>query len=975
MINILDGAGKSFDLLRNPFFVLKVEPSTPLDRIAEAAEDALADGVAEADIAAAREALINPRQRTGAELSYLFDSPSSHVGRLVKILRNLSFPEILKEAERTAPLSRSNFLTEAASRSPASADIIFSVLDAHAQISPPDLLAKIQSVRRQAGIVGTSLEAVEEALNALYERHVKALLAGLKNAKAASVPLRECTNRLLALPDDDRLLALDRLLRAYTQFASSELSELEESVAPLLEQLKGGLASKDDIERLSGCLRQWVGLAQPLIDAEARKGRDDPRSRELCFSVRSLSIERANQHNDFASALAISEIASTVFATLPRASEQLVEDVQLLKERINESRIAPLKDFIEGVSKWTIAADMSGGFGPSAKGLAAELWMLFSAALRESEHSNYADLPWMLIRGLAIDLNNEENSPEAAKVIVDQLLRLAGNSGPSGAVIEKLRDDLRAVTKNANEKRVLKLVEGGNTSAALIALDELLRGDLPPDERALYEPLRSRLRSQRNVRRAKWAVFGLVAAVIIGVNMSNNSRPTTQLPTTATRTSETSSSPYQAPRVGSDVIPSAPRIIAPPTEQINTAEVKPPVGSGGSFTRPNIRYCRYQKARLKSIESDLRSSFETDEFNKLADDYNSRCANFRYYENDLRIVDDEVANRGAALLQDGRAIVAAWRSRSIASGASSPLLDARGNSPNANVPQPPVGTMTTPAVKFEPVPQDDNLTNLLNIETANGAQKRLLDLGFFRGPVNGAWGPQSRNALRAFKIANGLTADDIYDVGTAERINSITAIRANPGSKPITSLEQIRESYYAPRGGTTLNPLNRDDAVRIHNKMRELGYYRVSNNNLWSAASRDALKEFKVRNGLEFNDAWDIATEQRLMAAATPGTPSDIESAFSSVVMGEWTTDLRACQGISGGSDALVVTMTTKGARTEGARCDFQSFSGSGLNWKVAAICTASGEMRRTTVTLNRSSDTLTWSSDKGIAKYIRCPS
>ncbi|MCC8978672.1 peptidoglycan-binding protein [Bradyrhizobium acaciae] len=975
MTDILECDVRSFQLLKNPFFVLKVDPTTPLDRIAEAVEDALVDAeISEDVIAEAREALINPRQRTSVEVSYLFDSPPNQVARLVAALKG-SPAALLKEAEKAAPLSRSNVLTELASRSPASSDILFSILDAQAQTAPANIFTKIQSVRRQAGIVSPSLEAVKEALETLYEQHVKALLGGLKSAKAAAAPLRDCTRRILAQPDEDRLQALERLLRSYAQFASSELGELEEQITATAENLKSKPATNEDVGTLSHYLRKWLELARPLIESEASKGRDDPRSRQLYFTIRNLCLDRANQHDDYISALAISEVASEAFEALPRASEQLAEDDQVLRDRIAERRIVPLKDFIDRVSKWTIAADLeSGGFGASSKGEARDLWLLFSTALDELKQTKFADLPWILLRGLAIDLNNEENSPVAAKIIIEELLRLASDVAPSVDLSGRLREDLFAATKNAKEKRLLKLVEGGETSAALGALDDLLKLDLSAEDRAVYNQLKVKLQSQRNGRYVKWGFFGVIGLVLLAATMSNNSGPSSS-------GSRSSSHPVQPtfpsipPRADGDNF-SSPRIPTPQTDQADASEIKPPIGSGNLLSRSNIRYCRYQKARLKSIEGDLRNPYETDEFNKLADDYNARCSNFRYQESDLRVVEEEVRSKATLLSQDGRRITSAWRSRpsptTIPGIGSSPPLEARPNGQSPPMVQLPAEIMGAPAAKPEARVQDDSATDLLNLETAIAAQKRLLDLGFFRGPINGVWGPQSRSALKAFKSANGLSPDDSYDVASAERLHSTAALRAAPGAKPST--DPAQESYYAPRAGTSINPLNRNDAARVHNKLRELGYYRATNNNLWSAASRDALKEFKTRNGLAPNDVWDSATEQTLMAATAPNTPSDIEEAFSASVMGAWTTDLRACQGASGGTDALVVTITTKGAETDGARCEFQSFSGSGVNWKVAAVCTVSGETRKTNINLARLNEVLTWSSAKGTTKYLRCP-
>jgi hypothetical protein len=42
-------------------------------------------------------------------------------------------------------------------------------------------------------------------------------------------------------------------------------------------------------------------------------------------------------------------------------------------------------------------------------------------------------------------------------------------------------------------------------------------------------------------------------------------------------------------------------------------------------------------------------------------------------------------------------------------------------------------------------------------------QRRLIELGYYVGPADGVWGRKSRSALRAFKVANGLPANEEYD--------------------------------------------------------------------------------------------------------------------------------------------------------------------------------------------------------------------
>jgi peptidoglycan hydrolase-like protein with peptidoglycan-binding domain len=59
-----------------------------------------------------------------------------------------------------------------------------------------------------------------------------------------------------------------------------------------------------------------------------------------------------------------------------------------------------------------------------------------------------------------------------------------------------------------------------------------------------------------------------------------------------------------------------------------------------------------------------------------------------------------------------------------------------------------------------------------------GVQNRLIELGYLAGTADGAWGPRSRTALRAFKVANGLAADDTWDKLASEQLFSAAAARA-----------------------------------------------------------------------------------------------------------------------------------------------------------------------------------------------------
>jgi hypothetical protein len=66
---------------------------------------------------------------------------------------------------------------------------------------------------------------------------------------------------------------------------------------------------------------------------QEHKGRDEERARALFNEVRGLAVDLANEHDSFDISLSISKIASEIFKSLPRATDQLQNDLRFLEER------------------------------------------------------------------------------------------------------------------------------------------------------------------------------------------------------------------------------------------------------------------------------------------------------------------------------------------------------------------------------------------------------------------------------------------------------------------------------------------------------------------------------------------------------------------------------------------------------------------------------------------------------------------
>lgn len=75
----------------------------------------------------------------------------------------------------------------------------------------------------------------------------------------------------------------------------------------------------------------------------------------------------------------------------------------------------------------------------------------------------------------------------------------------------------------------------------------------------------------------------------------------------------------------------------------------------------------------------------------------------------------------------------------------------------------PSSQLTPPERPEDAAPR---LRDLARADHTEEVQQKLAGLGFFSGPIVGVWGPRSRDALRAFKEAHDLGADDHWDEQT-----------------------------------------------------------------------------------------------------------------------------------------------------------------------------------------------------------------
>jgi hypothetical protein len=145
---------------------------------------------------------------------------------------------------------------------------------------------------------------------------------------------------------------------------------------------------------------------------------------------------------------------------------------------------------------------------------------------------------------------------------------------------------------------------------------------------------------------AKYWLIGVGVLVLFawGAGRDKNSSSSYPPPAPATEVATDSNSPSPSPAYAAEPVPAAD----------SNDEEKPPVASGLSFSRNQIRYCLSEDIRMSAWQEQVNQNSQSsvDAFNLSVNDYNIRCSNFRYRRGTLESVRSEVeANRPRLQLQ------------------------------------------------------------------------------------------------------------------------------------------------------------------------------------------------------------------------------------------------------------------------------------------------------------------------------------
>ena len=709
----------AFDLTQNPFHLLNLSIRAGREEVAEAHEEALADGQTDEDeLIRAQQFVSTPRTRIEAELSWFPGIPPSQAREILSKLEQSNL-DAHGTLERLQGLDKANLAADLCARSSGETEYVNALLEAYENIADGVVHEALRSLRRVSGFPIPDLQQVGSVLNALMVRHAKAAVACVTAADSPGETLTEIVETFLAWGNDnvEHLLAL--IVREYDAWSQPHLTKIKERIEADIAIYSGG-GDIVPVEQLVKSLAEWDTISQPVQLLEESKGHEEPRSKKVYAIMRDFCLWLANENGQYEEALTISRALLDTFPELPAVAAQLSQDVDALESLAEEAKsvelMGPLIGAVEEAKTKASSFDedlVVSGFGPDSRGLAKRLYDAFADVAAKTAGTELADMPWMVVRGLAIDLNNKYESPEGACAILERLISHKGTK-PSKAVVERLKDDQRTLRRNLKWEELKRI--SGDVPRGISLVSELLDG-ADADQRAALLQFKAALERKRAATVGKRVFWGLAAVAVVGFLIYE-----------AIKTP--SYSPRSSPTTASTPSTSQPSYSPDASTSSQLGEQMPAPGTGRVLSRNEVRYCVFQEGRLDILRDLVSSDRKIDRFNALVDDFNSRCSSRRYLQGDMRAVEAEVPGKRQSLRLDAQRLLSSW-------------------------------SESTSSLSGE---------NLVDVTTTSGAmlvQIRLAELGYYAGMVDGIWGPASRAALRSFKLSqSGLGYDDSWNLAT-----------------------------------------------------------------------------------------------------------------------------------------------------------------------------------------------------------------
>ncbi|BCH54880.1 hypothetical protein ACQZ61_08405 [Agrobacterium vitis] len=644
---------EEFSLGSNAFNVLGARFQSTAQEIADLVDDAeIGPSRTENVLNKAQQALVTPRLRLQAELSWLPELSETQVAKVLDQSSNTDEEILLQTIANFPDLAKVNVIADMASRRTITKDALAAYLNTWKWFEPEPVLSFLHKTRRAAGFPVPDQTTFQSTLHDLKQRHAVSLVRGLMDGSNGSSHLSDVLDTEILSGSPSSFLPL--LVKEFEKRCERDQLRIADEIHETIESSKSGsLSTAAAASRLGNALKKWNHYTRPVLGFYNWRGHAEPRTKKIFEEMREYVLYLTNVEGRLDEA---KELLFAIASWLAHAEElknlsekDLLDLEGLINERQELMLFQPLVDACDAAK----AAHQEFAKSVKAYGLTAEARSpagSFAQALKAYMEVGDPNLAAAAAGDIALFFNNDQQKPDVAYIILRGVDYILQNPKISDETKARFTEYVETIFRNWKIPEIEK--EKGNLSrmtAVVEAAMIIAPAGVKPELAELY----SVLIDKRRQNRTKFVVSVLVLAVVfITVAFVNSNKSPSY-----------SSSPSSSYKPSSTVNGTPPLSSSASTKASSVddkSEFKPLPRVGATLNRSEIRYCIFQGKRLDLLRTMAQSNSAIDKFNGLVADFNLRCSNFSYRQSDMTAVELEASSNGSQFMRDAATVAKGW---------------------------------------------------------------------------------------------------------------------------------------------------------------------------------------------------------------------------------------------------------------------------------------------------------------------------
>ena len=144
-------------------------------------------------------------------------------------------------------------------------------------------------------------------------------------------------------------------------------------------------------------------------------------------------------------------------------------------------------------------------------------------------------------------------------------------------------------------------------------------------------------------------------------------------------------------------------------------------------------------------------------------------------------------------------------------------------------------------------------------------QKKLKNLGYYDGSIDGDYGSGTKAAVKSFQKKNGLNVTGKVNKNTLNKLNSSKAKKADASDKKDSGSSD----------GTCAAGDSGETVKKVQRRLKKLGYYKGSIDGDYGNGTKTAVKSFQKKNGLSVTGKVNKNTLNKLNSSGAKKADAD----------------------------------------------------------------------------------------------------